>query len=395
MKVAIISYYFMETSIPLARHLSEKGIAVDLYSILPLNAQNASLYDFTTNKQPAGFVPEEIQRKAMGEELVGYLGNISLRTFIWPDRRPYQIIGLDYLYAFLFARRIRKEKYDIIHVIQPVIRFGQFLNSLLERNKMVVTFHEVTSHQGKTAPHIEQSMSFVIQHGIPAIVHSDISKKRLLAFANERLGISSYDDKVRMIRFGLFETYLSLNSTMPANTNTSKVNILFFGRIVPYKGIQFLADATKILQEKYPVQLTIAGNGKPYFDLSGINDYQFINRFITNDEIVSMIKDADFIVLPYTSASQSGIPMTVYCFNKPIIATDLDGFREVIDHLETGLLVKDLNAENLAAAMELLITDKELCKMMKKNIEKKYHTGSYSWSQIADQTIELYRETIT
>src|SRR5690606_32283049 len=121
---------------------------------------------------------------------------------------------------------------------------------------------------------------------------------------------------------------------------------------------------------------------------------QFINRSLTNEEIVKLIEESDMVVLPYTSASQSGIPMTVYSFNKPIVASNIDGLSEVIDHLKTGILVDQLSGQSFADSIEKLILDKELKNKMKENIANKYTNGEYSWSSIANRTINFYQKQI-
>jgi len=173
------------------------------------------------------------------------------------------------------------------------------------------------------------------------------------------------------------------------------LKILNFGRIVPSKGIHFLIDAVKQLQITHPIHLTIAGEGQPYFDLSEIKSYEFINRFITNEEIVTLIKECDVVVLPYTSASQSGIPMTVFAFNKPIIASNIDGFKEVIDNFETGILVDHLDKDSLAKSIEIFLSDSNLKSKMRENIKNKYTSGDFSWPSIAAKTVDFYAEQIT
>lgn len=98
------------------------------------------------------------------------------------------------------------------------------------------------------------------------------------------------------------------------------------------------------------------------------------------------------VVLPYTSASQSGIPMTVFPFYKPIIASNIDGFQEVIDHFQTGLLVDKLDGQSFANAIETLLLEENLRNKIKENIKSKYNEGEYSWSSIAEKTLSIYQK---
>jgi glycosyltransferase involved in cell wall biosynthesis len=193
----------------------------------------------------------------------------------------------------------------------------------------------------------------------------------------------------------VFITYKFFASQSVRIISNDKINILNFGRIVPYKSINILVDAIKLLQDKYPVHLVIAGEGKPYFNFNDILSYEFINRALSNEEIVKLIEECDMVVLPYSSVSQSGVPMTVFPFGKPIIANNIAGFKDVIDHQKTGLLVDNLNAQSLASSIEILITDQDLKMNISKNIEKKYNDGEFSWPFIAEATLSFYNRHLS
>ena len=200
-----------------------------------------------------------------------------------------------------------------------------------------------------------------------------------------------------MLRFSLYETYMQFlpdtgNNTKQFIEGGSTAVVLHFGRIVPYKGIDILIDAIKIVQKKRPVHLIVAGDGDPYFNFDGIDSYQFFNYSISNEEIIHFIMSCTFVVCPYRSASQSGIPMTVFPFNKPIIASRTGGFKEIIEHNETGILVSDMDPSSFADAIETLITDKVLRRKMAINIDRKFKQGEFSWPTIAKETINFYKK---
>ena len=394
MKVALVSFYLMESTIPLAKYLSLEGIDIDLYSLLPHGDQNTFVFDFMANEQPNGFVDSEITRATMGEKLHNYLCNVNTKIFIFPDKRLETFFFKDMYYAYLLAKYLKKRKYDLVHIIHSDSRFWFFLNYFLRKKKIVQTLHEVTSHEANNSHPEIRRLNWLIKKSTPIIFHSHISKERYIEFRKTVTTKKVADDNLAMIRFGLFETYHCFSNKSISISNTEKINILYFGRIVPYKGIHILIEAFKILQDKYPIHLIVAGSGEPYFDFKDIKSYEFINRHISNEEIVNLIEACDMVVLPYTSASQSGIPMTAYCFNKPIVASNIAGLREVIDHLKTGILVDDLNDQSLASSIEMLVENSNLKRDMGKNIKKKYTEGEFSWSSIAEKTIKFYQKQL-
>ena len=394
MKVALISFYFLETSIPLAKNLSMNGVEVDLFCIMSQGNQNSFVFDLTENKQPNGFINPAVINSTMSEKLRKYLSGINTKFFIYPNRRLQKYLLGDLYYAYKLVRHIKKTDYDIVHIIQAPGSFCYLIYFLLKKKKIIVTLHEVTSHEANTSSLELRKMKWLIKNSIPVIFHSNTSKNRYIDYSKTVTSKKIATENLKMIRFGLFDTYHCFSSQSITFHQKEKINILNFGRIVPYKGIHILIEAVKLLQDKYPIQLIVAGSGTPYFNFKGIKDYQFINRSLTNEEIVKLIEESDMVVLPYTSASQSGIPMTVYSFNKPIVASNIDGLSEVIDHLKTGILVDQLSGQSFADSIEQLILDKELKNKMKENIADKYTDGEYSWTSIANRTINFYQQQL-
>ena len=389
MKVCIIAFGVMDSTIPLSKHLSLlSDVEIDLYCVLTSGDQ-LSVFEFK-NKQPNGFVDPKSVENAMGENIHKYLSTLNTKIYIYPDRWFQKIFLKDLYYAYLFTRYINKKKYDTIHIIHTAKAFWFFLYFFLNR-KIVQTLHEVTSHEEKTSTVKGWILKLLIKNSNPVIVQSDISKERFIKFRKSLSSKIPNNENPKKIRFGLYETY-PLFAKKLEKSNTSKINILNFGRFEPYKGIHFLIDAVKILQDKYPIHLIIAGSGTPYFDLKGIRSYEFINKFLSNEEIVKLIQESEMVVLPYLSASQSGIPMTVFPFKKPVIASNLPGFREVIENGKTGLLVDNLNGTSLASSIETLLLNSELNQNIINNIEKKYCEGEFSWPFIAQETFNFYQK---
>lgn len=394
MKVAIISFYMMESTTPLAKHISELGVDIDLYSLLPESDQNTFIFDFLKNKQPNGFIDQNIVKKTIGKRLYEYLGKVKLKVFIYPTDKMSRLLLLHLYYAFKLSRHIKKQHYDLIHIIHISKTFSKYLYFFIDRNKVIQTLHEVTAHESKTPKYRINLMKTLIKNSTPIIFNSNISKQRFIEFS-KKIRVRKYSERnFPVIRFGLFETYHCFSKAGMKANDEERINILNIGRIVPYKGIHFLIEAVKILQEKYPIHLIVAGKGEAYFDFKEIKSFEFINRSYSNEEVISLIEDCEMVVLPYTSGSQSGVPMTVFAFNKPIIASNIDAFKEVIDDGKTGLLVENLNAQTLAESIEVLLKDDRLKLIMRQNIKKKYSEGEYSWKSIAEKTILFYKRRV-
>lgn len=171
--------------------------------------------------------------------------------------------------------------------------------------------------------------------------------------------------------------------------------ILFYGRISPYKGIEYLIKAFLKLHELHPeLHLIIAGNGNFYFDISTYTKLKFIeikNYYIDMEETANLFQHAEYIVCPYTDATQSGVIMTAYTLGKSVIATNVGALGEIVIDNFTGLITKPQNIEDLYDKMNLLYTNKELKEHIEKNIQKIYTIGENSWQYIARKYISFFK----
>lgn len=130
--------------------------------------------------------------------------------------------------------------------------------------------------------------------------------------------------------------------------------LLFFGIIRDYKGLDLLIDALSLLDDSY--QLIIAGEVYGSFDkyqdqidrLGLSKRICLFNHYIPDDRVSPYFSIADVCVLPYRSATQSGIIGISKHFEVPVIATDVGGLKESVSHERTGLIVESILPEEIA-----------------------------------------------
>ncbi|MGB3130973.1 MAG: glycosyltransferase, partial [Saprospiraceae bacterium] len=138
--------------------------------------------------------------------------------------------------------------------------------------------------------------------------------------------------------------------------NSDKV-LLFFGYIRHYKGLDILIESLKILRsEDKSYKLLVAGesyeNEKIYLDL--ISEYKLEsavhmeNKFISNEDVGVYFYASDVAVLPYRSATQSGILNMAYGFNKPVVITNVGGLAEFVVEDQTGVIVNESSPDSIA-----------------------------------------------
>ncbi len=137
----------------------------------------------------------------------------------------------------------------------------------------------------------------------------------------------------------------------------SKKTILFFGFIRDYKGLDLLIQAMEDLDESY--QLVIAGEVYGSFEKYQLlvnqskakNRISLFNKYIGDDDVAIYFSASDVCVLPYKSATQSGITSISNHYNLPIIATNVGGLKETIHHEKTGLIVDVADSKEIASTI--------------------------------------------
>ncbi len=144
--------------------------------------------------------------------------------------------------------------------------------------------------------------------------------------------------------------------------NQNEKVLLFFGYIRKYKGLDLLLEGLKILIDKAEhlnLKLLVAGefydDKKFYLEL--INKFnlqnfvQIFDEYIPNEKVKEFFIVSDLVVLPYRSATQSGILNLSYGFNKPVVITDVGGLSEFVIPEKTGIIAKESTPESISDAI--------------------------------------------
>ncbi len=162
---------------------------------------------------------------------------------------------------------------------------------------------------------------------------------------------------------------------------------LFFGYIRRYKGLHVLLDAMpKILQQ---LRLRLLVVGEFYGDeeayrqqmiRNGIEQsVTLVSIYVPSVEVGKYFCAADVVVLPYLTATQSGIVQIAYQFERPVIATDVGGLSEVVLHEKTGYLVPPNRPDLLADAVVKFYRERRGTEFTANVREEK---KKYSWEKL-------------
>jgi glycosyltransferase involved in cell wall biosynthesis len=305
--------------------------------------------------------------------------HLSLFAFSSPKFRSPRNV----LLSFRLASTLRARGTNIVHFVGNDLR-QLLVRSFLPHTAFVHTIHDFVGHSGERRFWAER-LNRHLARTSTVITHSRYVQRLILA---ECAGAD-----VSMIPFGPLTVFRAFDRGL-SPPGLAPGYALFFGRISPYKGIKLLIGATRLARIADPtLRLVVAGDGQ--WDQVGVTPGPGLTTFrhvLDNDELVALVKGAEFVVCPYTDATQSGVVMTAYAFGKPVIATRVGGLEEVVSHERTGLLVPPGDTQALADAMLLLHSDGSRVERFASTINALEKEGEYSWDHIARQTAEVYRQ---
>lgn len=385
MKIAICGFGFSGATLPLAKAFisTHKVNSVDCYYLVYKSNRLTEIesIDFGEEQLKIG-IPHRLSK---GNKLYNYLPNNVLvylvplcpngpETFHWISRT------INHLIIFYLAILILCRKYHFVNIVaHSPLEF--LLNRIVSKfKKTIVSVHEVfVSLNNKKI--IKSELELLSKVPVDVVFHS---KNVYTDFVNN---IKTIRCKMHIIPFSNFESYTSFDGNQDV-IDTSNY-MLFIGSIQPYKGLGLLKEALNDDVMDF-IKVVIAGKGSvpelDYFQKRK-NTY-LLNRYISNEELVNLIKKSAFFVCPYIVASQTGIAPTAFVFNKPIVATNVGAFHEAIVDGYNGFLVNPNDSKQLRQRILELYENSSLRGMFAKNIET---SNLDAWNKIANEYLKILR----
>lgn len=282
-------------------------------------------------------------------------------------------IGDMLIFYFLLARFLLFTDIKVFHFFYFRYYFieGVLFNALikLRGRQLIYEVHNVWPHNKRGNRYFYFCQKFAYRVCDILICHNKSSRDDLI---ND---FSVHPNKIKVVPVGLLNHIPMSNITsmdakkmlLPSNRMDYPV-LLFFGKISPYKGIEYLVEALTHLHEKIRFYLIIAGNksgAESYWEKikslieNNLPDtsYRLKPSYIPDDEMEIYFKAADAVIIPYVEIYQSFIHMQAFHFGKPVIATDIGSFREDIVDGEMGYIVPPKDPKALANAIETFIQE--------------------------------------
>jgi len=200
-----------------------------------------------------------------------------------------------------------------------------------------------------------------------------------------------YNQKIPYYSFLLVHTELFLKKDFKIKDHKNKFYILFIGRIVKLKGLQYLIKVLKDLIEEFPeLELRIGGEGvylktlKRLTHKLNLKDYVKFIGFLDKKEVKKELANCDLFVLPSMSEGTPKAIVEAITIEKPVIATKVGAINELIDDNKNGLLIEPGNIKDLKKKLIWALKNKDKTKEMGlynrkilKKISKLYSIENY------------------
>jgi glycosyltransferase involved in cell wall biosynthesis len=248
------------------------------------------------------------------------------------------------------GRRIRAFNPDLIIVQWWHVYWAPFLAWIKrfarrEGTRMVVICHNFDDHESAKWKILIRNLALrgCAEFLVHSTLHAELIRK------------SFPEASVRMHPHPTFDALPDPDQVLKRR---AKTELLFFGLIRHYKGLDILLRALVNLAD-LDFHLTVAGeswNGMDEFkriihEGSLSAKVEMINCYVPDRQAANLFARADAVVLPYRSASGSGVAAHAFNYLKPVIASDVGGLSNIVVPGKTGMLVEPENIEALASAL--------------------------------------------
>jgi glycosyltransferase involved in cell wall biosynthesis len=314
-------------------------------------------------------------------------GKSQQETGATPDAAPAPMLidSLNPLNWIAVGRMIRRRRPDLLIFKYWLPFFGPCFGTIARvatrgtDTKVIFICDNVIPHEHRPGDRIFTRYAFRTADGF--IVQSDAVQKDLLDFWPQA--------RFRNVPHPVYNNFGNRVETEDARETlgiTAKRVLLFFGYVRAYKGLHVLLDAMPLVPPD--VHLLVVGEfyegEEPYRAqvrrLGLERRVTFFADYVPNDRVKLFFSAADAVVLPYITATQSGITQIAYNFDLPVIATHVGGLAEVVKDRQTGLIVAPGDANSLAAAIAEFYATGMAASLITHIREAKQE---YSWENLA------------
>lgn len=286
---------------------------------------------------------------------------------------------------------------DVIHfqwAPLPVVD-RRFLPAFRRLAPLVMTVHDSVPFNGNPGASVQRLGALEILRQFDAlIVHTEQSRRRLIAHGLD-------GGKVTQVAHGLLDDSASALQALPPAESLASARITFvaFGKIKPYKGVDTLIEAVARIAPAQRARCRVLVVGEPHMDIRplralaerlGVTEVEFDLRRVPDDELGALFGAADAAVMPYREIDASGVLTIAIQAGRPIVASSIGNFAELLEPETNALLVPSGDAAALAAAMDRFVADAALRGRLAAGV-RDLRGRIPGWAEIGRATVAVYQ----
>lgn len=291
--------------------------------------------------------------------------------------------------AYRWIKQIlQKEQFDIVHLHEPLMPVICLVTLRHSKSINIGTFHAY------------RESNFAYLAGKPVLKPFIVKLHGRIAVSQPARDLVAkyFPGEYRIIPNGIdAETFGGEHVQPLPQYSDGKTNVLFVGRIEKRKGLKHLLSAWHAITAQYPdTRLIVVGEGELRQEMEAfarerrLRNVVFVG-YVPNNELPRYYRTAHIFCAPSTGFESQGIVLLeAMAAGRPIVASDIAGYRTVITNGQEGLLVPPADEAALAAAITRLISDTELQQRLGQ--AGRITAQRYSWDKIASQVLDYYEE---
>ncbi len=289
---------------------------------------------------------------------------------------------------WLVEHMLRREKFDILHHHEPFVPFLSFQLLDSARCPHVATFHAFGGF----------SLSYWLGRPLLRRYFNRLDGRIAVSTAARHFISRYFPGAYRIIPNGVDMDAFRHATPFP-EFRDGKVNILFVGRAEPRKGLLTLAHAYARLKRRHDdTRLIVVASGpqlpavRAYLRAERVGDVLFAGR-VSDEDKRRFYQTADVCCAPSTGRESFGIVLLeAMAAGRPIVASDIHGYKTVVQRNTSALLVEPKDARALADALERLVVDPALrARMGAAGLARAPH---YDWAHVTRQLADSYEEVV-
>jgi glycosyltransferase involved in cell wall biosynthesis len=323
-------------------------------------------------------VVNHLKNKGILIEVIGlkqksYFLNVIWNFWLYFNCKIFDLIMEDELVhpaVFLFNRLVHKKVkvVALVHLLQWLVQKPPFLPLTKTMEKQMLKYsHLIVANSNYTAEKITQ------------------------------MGLRR--DKVKVVYPGYDLAWLNNQDKIKDSLRGEKINLLFVANCLPHKGLHFLIPALHLAKNKsfvldivgdYSIKVAYVKKIKRDVKKYGLEEQVFWRGKVSREEIGQYYSRADIFVLPSLKEAFGLVLLEAMAFGLPVVASEVGGIPEVVEHQKTGLLVPPKDIVALSQAITILIEDENLRRQYGRKGKKKL-ASFLTWEEVGENFYRLVK----